>query len=236
VGLFIRINAFRGVSHADVHAALAEFWSRHARQVQPVPPNTRLDAFELYEQRDSWTVLRWTSGWEWNLRRQAQLYVSQVLGCAGILVFVYDGDDWGYELFDRGAAVDWFIQWPQEGNTWFPGRDLSGSPRQLSPRSPTSRSTARTSPHTSCNVRATRKPTKRGMCRPARATGSAAATSARRWTSSVCSVSPSTSPGKAWDGQDRCGADSGSNRHQSTRAEGPRRTPKWRNRNGKGDC
>ncbi|WP_432988629.1 hypothetical protein [Dactylosporangium sp. CA-233914] len=131
MGLFVRINAFRGVGHADVHAALAEFWSRHARRVEQVPADEWVDAFNLYEQRDGWTVMRWTSGWEWTLRRQAQLHVSEALGCAGILVFVYDGDDWGYELFDRGTAVDWFIQWPQERNTWFPGRDLSGRPEAV---------------------------------------------------------------------------------------------------------
>jgi hypothetical protein len=131
MGLFIRINAFRGVSPAVVHAALAEFWSRQARLVEPVPLGASVDAFDLREERDGWTVMRWTSGWEWNLRRQAQLYVSEVLDCAGILVFVYDGDDWGYELFDRGTAVDWFIQWPQEGNTWFPGQDLSGRPETV---------------------------------------------------------------------------------------------------------
>jgi hypothetical protein len=131
VGLFMRINAFRSVSPADVDAALAEFWSRHHRRVEPVPPDAQVDAFDLHEQRDGWTVMCWTSGWEWKLRRQAQLHVSETLGCAGILVFVYDGDDWGYELFDRGAAVDRFIQWPQEGNTWFPGKDLSGQPEAV---------------------------------------------------------------------------------------------------------
>jgi hypothetical protein len=103
------INAFRGVSHVDVDAALAEFWSRHDRLVEPVPLDASVDAFGIYEQRNGWTVVSWTIGWEWKLRRQAQVHVSEALGCAGILVFVYDGDDWGYELFDRGAAVDWFV-------------------------------------------------------------------------------------------------------------------------------
>jgi hypothetical protein len=131
MGLFLRINAFRGVWHADVQAALAEFWSRHDRQVEPLPPDARVDAFDLYEQRDGWTVMSRTIGWEWKLRRQAQLHVSDALGCAGILVFVYDGDAWRYELFDHGTAVDWFYQWPQEGNTWFPGKDLSGRPQAV---------------------------------------------------------------------------------------------------------
>ncbi|MEU7875655.1 hypothetical protein [Dactylosporangium sp. NPDC049140] len=121
MGLFVQINAFRGVGHADVETALTEFRSRHAA-------DERVDVFDLYEQRDGWTVMR---GWEWTRQRQAQLHVSAALGCAGILVFVYDGDDWGYELFDRGTAVDWFIQWPQEGNTWFPGKDLSGRPEAV---------------------------------------------------------------------------------------------------------
>src|SRR5690349_9482962 len=105
VGLFMRMNAFRGVSHVDVQAVVAEFWSSHGRRVERVPPDAEVDAFDVYEQRDGWTVMWWTRGWEWKLRRAAQLYVSEALGCAGILVFVYDGDEWGYELFDRGAAV-----------------------------------------------------------------------------------------------------------------------------------
>lgn len=128
MGLFMRVSAFRGVSHADVYAALAEFWSRNGRRVDSVPLDARTDTFDLYEQRGGWTVLDWTRGWEWTLRRQAQLYVSETLGCAGILVFIYDGDDWGFELFERGSAVDWFIQRPQAGNTWFPGKDLGGRP------------------------------------------------------------------------------------------------------------
>lgn len=110
---------------------LAEFWAGEGRRVEPVPPGDRADAFDLHERRAGWTVLSWTRGWEWTLRRRAQLYVSEVLGCAGLLVFVYDGDDWGYELFDRGKALDWFVQWPQEGDTWFPGRDLSGRPEAV---------------------------------------------------------------------------------------------------------
>jgi hypothetical protein len=127
----MRVNAFRGVAHTDVYAALAEFWSRHDRRAEPVPPDSEVDAFELHEQRAGWTVLDWTRGWEWTLRRQAQLHVSEVLGCPGILVFVYDGDTWGYELFDRGRVVDWFVQGPEEGNTWFPGKDLSGRPEAV---------------------------------------------------------------------------------------------------------
>lgn len=133
MGLFLRVNAFRGVSHGDVHAALTEFWTRHDRRIEPVPldADPLVDSFTLHEERDGWTVLHWTSGWEWTLRRQAQLHVSGILRCAGILVFVYDGDDWGYELFDQGAAVDWFVQYPQDGNTWFPGKDLSGRPEAI---------------------------------------------------------------------------------------------------------
>src|SRR5919199_340022 len=105
VGLFMRLNAFRGVSHVDVDAALAEFWSSQGRRVEYLRPDAEADAFDVYEQHHGWALMWWTQGWEWNLRRGAQLYVSKALGCAGILVFVYDGDAWGYELFDRGAAV-----------------------------------------------------------------------------------------------------------------------------------
>ncbi|MGA3487697.1 hypothetical protein ACK8GG_06755 [Micromonosporaceae bacterium DT55] len=131
MGFFIRLNAFRGVSQGDVKAALNDFWSRHDRQVESLPQDPQVDAFDLHEQCNGWTAMVWSRGWEWNLRRAAQLHVSRVLDCAGILVFVYDGDDWGYELFDRGVAVDWFIQWPRVGNSWFPGKDLSGRPEAV---------------------------------------------------------------------------------------------------------
>jgi hypothetical protein len=129
VGFFMRINAFRGVSHADVYAALDEFWTRHGRRIA-LESDQKADTFELYEQLDDWTVLDWTRGWEWKLRRQAQLYVSEKLGCAGILVFVHDGDYWGYELFDRGTAVDWFVQY-QDQDGWFSPEDVSGKPEAV---------------------------------------------------------------------------------------------------------
>ncbi len=63
------------------------------------------------------------SGWEWEIRRAALLFVSQRLDCAGFLVFVYDGDYWGYEFFNRGVALDHFVQAEEwdEGYpiTWF---------------------------------------------------------------------------------------------------------------------
>jgi hypothetical protein len=42
-------------------------------------------------------------------------------------VFVYDGDYWGYELFNTGSAVDHFVQ-NQEASGWFPSHACSGQP------------------------------------------------------------------------------------------------------------
>jgi hypothetical protein len=44
-------------------------------------------------------------------------------------VFVYDGDYWGYELFERGVAVDWFVQSPE--HRWFPAKDERGRPEAV---------------------------------------------------------------------------------------------------------
>jgi hypothetical protein len=129
----MRINAFHGVRHDAVLAGLESFWARHGRRLNTVPADdpASVDSYELHAMRDGWTLLNWTMGWEWDLRRQAQLHVSRALDCAGILVFVYDGDDWGYELFHHGEAVDHFVQDPQPGNTWFPGQSLAGQPEVL---------------------------------------------------------------------------------------------------------
>jgi hypothetical protein len=49
----------------------------------------------------------------------------------GLLVFVYDGQCWGYELFDRGAVVDRFVTGIDDPDRWFPGEDRSGHPDRI---------------------------------------------------------------------------------------------------------
>jgi hypothetical protein len=51
-----------------------------------------------------WTVLDSHGGWEWEIRRRAQFHVSRVLNISGLLLYVFDGDYWFYELFANGEV------------------------------------------------------------------------------------------------------------------------------------
>jgi hypothetical protein len=54
------------------------------------------------------------------------LVVSRRLACPGFLVFVYDGDYWGYEFFNSGVAVDHFVQEATGDPIGFPEEDCRG--------------------------------------------------------------------------------------------------------------
>ena len=130
MGLFLRTNLFRGVDQEQVYSALEQFWSKERHQLMDgLAPNG--DSYVLHEQRDGWTMLDWTKGWEWDLRRRAQLHVSRTLDCPGLLTFVYDGDLWGYELFRRGQVVDRFLQWTDTGPGFFGDLPCQGQPDVL---------------------------------------------------------------------------------------------------------
>ena len=41
---------------------------------------------------------------------------------------MYDGEHWGYELVDRGEAIDHFVSRQEDGaRDWFPGVDCRGN-------------------------------------------------------------------------------------------------------------
>lgn len=124
MGLALRLNAFRDVDAADVYGALETFYARRGGVL--ISERDRLRAYDLRERRGRWCVLEWDAGWEWKLRREAQLHVSRQLGVPGLLVFVYDGDYWGYELFDRGEALDHFVQTAMDPVITFPGQRCDG--------------------------------------------------------------------------------------------------------------
>jgi hypothetical protein len=121
LGLALRINAFRDVEAPDVYGALASFYGAAL-----VPEPDRRRAHHVRHRLGRWCILEWDAGWEWTLRREAQLHVSRQLGVPGLLVFVYDGDYWGYELFDRGEALDHFVQTSMDPVIKFPGRNMDG--------------------------------------------------------------------------------------------------------------
>jgi hypothetical protein len=139
MGLKLRYNLFYAVQAEPVYQALASFWGQRHCQLQTTAiralPAAAWDTYTLYEERGGWTLLDWDGGWEWTLRREAQLHVSRVLACAGLLVFVYDGDYWGYELFNQGHAVDHFVQAP-DASGWFPGHSCSGQPHVFAAQFP----------------------------------------------------------------------------------------------------
>jgi|KBSMisStaDraftv2_1062788.scaffolds.fasta_scaffold219329_2 hypothetical protein len=129
MGLALRLNAFRDVEAADVYGALATFYEKRNAPLVPEPDPQR--CYDLYQRRGRWCVLEWDAGWEWTLRREAQLHVSRQLGVPGLLAFVHDGDYWGYELFDHGEAIDHFVQMAADAPIAFPGVRCAGDAKVL---------------------------------------------------------------------------------------------------------
>jgi hypothetical protein len=113
VGLHLRLDLFRGVEAEHVNGALVSFYARFGCALTEEAPASR-HAWRLHQRRGDWTALLWDGGWEWEERRQMQLFVSERLRCMGLLVFVYDGILWGYELFKDGEVLDRFVQQPEE--------------------------------------------------------------------------------------------------------------------------
>lgn len=79
MGLKLRINLFYQVSEKDVYRIYTEFY--HQREQTLTDNGDQFFRFELHESDNDWTVLHLDSGWEWQVRRQAQLYVSEKLHC-----------------------------------------------------------------------------------------------------------------------------------------------------------
>lgn len=127
MGLSLKVNLFRSVSPQAVYGALAEFYAGTGAPLTSVEGEG--EDLILHETAGDWTVLELGRGWERRNRSLAQLHVSRRLSCSGLLVFVCDGDYWGYELFDDGEVVDRFSQWETEGvaRGWFPEGGLTGS-------------------------------------------------------------------------------------------------------------
>lgn len=122
-------NLFYSTSE-PVWEAFASFYGRGSGF--NAPPNSQRpiagETLGVYHQHNGWVVVDLGVGWEWDVRRNAQTFVSNFLGCAGFLIFVYDGDYWGYEFFDNGAVLDHFVQRPAAEPVGFPGEDCRGNP------------------------------------------------------------------------------------------------------------
>jgi hypothetical protein len=131
MGLFLRLNLFYQVSHQDVYHSYASFYAKRGHAFTKKGREYR--QLNLFKQDNNWTVLYLDGGWEWTVRREAQLYVSHELNCPGFLVFVYDGNYWGYEFFRKGEILDHFVQEeePADGSLWFPGSSCIGNPQVI---------------------------------------------------------------------------------------------------------
>ncbi|AOR33301.1 hypothetical protein BFF78_21480 [Streptomyces fodineus] len=113
-----------------MYEALTDFWEAEGYRLVLADPKQK-DFYTLHEEHNGWTVLDWTRGWEWDLRRRAQFHVSRVYDCPGLLTFMYDGDYWGYELFHHGVEVDQFVQWADADQCFFDDRPVGGRPELL---------------------------------------------------------------------------------------------------------
>lgn len=136
MGLKLRLNLYYRVDAHHVYGAYKRFYAARGRDL--VESGDEFCKFTLHETDQDWTVLSLDGGWEWSERRQAQLEVSRQLNCRGFLIFVYDGDYWGYEFFNSGTSLDHFVQdeEPPDGKNWFPDQSCVGSPQLLASEFP----------------------------------------------------------------------------------------------------
>jgi hypothetical protein len=137
MGLKLRYNLFHDTTAAAVYGAFVSFYQKRGRPLQLSHDDS--DGYRFYREHNGWVVVDWDAGWEWKERREAQLLVSQRLCCPGFLIFVYDGDYWGYEFFDRGKVFDHFVQESESQPIWFPGEDCRGNAGVLAEHLPSIR-------------------------------------------------------------------------------------------------
>src|ERR1700730_8922409 len=109
----LRYNLFYDVAPKDVYESYLRFYGD--RNVQLRNNGDVSARYQLFEPNGHWTILHWDNGWEWTVRREAQLFVSKELQCSGFLIFVYDGLYWGYEFFNNGMPLDHFVQDMDDG-------------------------------------------------------------------------------------------------------------------------
>lgn len=138
MGLMLRYYLFHGVTGETVCTALKSFYKSFniARDKPSEATGWNWDSIDVHAADNDWVVVELDRGWEWEKRREAQLFVSKRLWCAGFLVFVYDGDYWGYEFFDHGEVFDHFVQDKEEASQWFKGEDCIGKAELLAEHLP----------------------------------------------------------------------------------------------------
>jgi hypothetical protein len=125
MGLKLRYNLFHNTTAAAVFGTYVSFYEERCRPLEHVGDEWK--RIDFHHENNGWVVVALDGGWEWNERREVQLLVSRRLWCPGFLVFVYDGDYWGYEFFDHGEPLDHFVQDSAAQPVWFPGEDCRGN-------------------------------------------------------------------------------------------------------------
>jgi hypothetical protein len=133
VGLKLRYNLFYSTTE-PVFDAFASFYGRRGRRLHAAHDES--GSLNFYGEHNGWVVVDLGGGWEWKVRREAQLVVSRSVWCPGFLIFAYDGNYWGYEFFDRGEVIDHFVQEAIGEPIGFPGEDCRGNPRAIAERLP----------------------------------------------------------------------------------------------------
>jgi hypothetical protein len=129
MGLKLRYNLFHNTTAAAVYGAYASFYEQRGRPF--AHKGTDHKRIDFHCENNGWVIVSLDGGWEWKERREVQLFVSRRLWCPGFLVFVYDGEYWGYEFFNHGAVLDHFVQESTGQPIGFPGEDCHGRPEIL---------------------------------------------------------------------------------------------------------
>lgn len=129
MGLKMRFNLFFHVPQESVYAALSSFYTQRNKRL--TIPGDDFFRFDLHQQNGDWTILNLGGGWHWAEWCEAQLSTSKILNCSSFLMFVNDGDYWGYQLCSGGIILDRFIQRDEDKENWFPGDAATGSPSVL---------------------------------------------------------------------------------------------------------
>ena len=127
MGLKLRYSLFRSASAKNVHAAFRSFYRTRGSTAD----------IDIYHQHNGWTAADLHRAWaHWPEHREALRFVSRSLGCPAFLVFVFDGDYWGYEFVADGDPIDHFVQWPEPDWIPFPGEDGRGHAERIVERLP----------------------------------------------------------------------------------------------------
>jgi hypothetical protein len=134
MGSKARYNLSHGTTAAAVYGAYVSLYAQRGRPLQLAGDEAR--RMDFYHENNGWVVVALDGGWEWKDRREVELSVSRRLGCPGFLVFVYDGDYWGYEFFNQGEVFDHFVQEDTGKPIGFPGADCRGRPEVVAGHMP----------------------------------------------------------------------------------------------------